>query len=102
MCRVHEDDVRPYGLRHEAGGRFLAVQVWEWGQGEDKDRYDLRIYLTSESPAGICETQVLRSRYYAVTIERLLALLAEAGFVDAHRRDDVMFQPVLVGRRPRD
>jgi hypothetical protein len=37
-----------------------------------------------------------------VTIERLLALLAEAGFVDAHRRDDVMFQPVLVGRRPRE
>ena len=94
-------DVRPYGLRHEAGGRFLAVQVWEWGQGEDKDRYDLRIYLTSESPEGICETQLLRSRYYAVTIERLLALLAEAGFVDAHRRDDVLFQPVLVGSRPR-
>jgi SAM-dependent methyltransferase len=94
-------DVRPYGLRHEAGRRFLAVQVWEWGQGEEQDRYDLRIYLTSESPEGVCETQVLRSRYYAVTIERLQALLVEAGFVDTQRRDDVLFQPVLVGRRPR-
>src|SRR5258706_269008 len=62
-------DVRPYGLRHEAGGRFLAVQVWEWDQDGDPDHYDLRIYLTSESPEGNCETRVLRSRYYAVTIE---------------------------------
>ncbi len=89
-------DVRPYGLRYEAGSRFLGVQVWEW----DGDQYDLRVYLTSESPEGKCETRVLRSRYYAVSIERLLLLLAEAGFVDVERRDDVLFQPVLLGRRP--
>ena len=89
-------DVRPYGLRHEAGSRFLAVQVWEW----DHDQYDLRVYLTSEAPDGTCKTQVLRSRYYAVSIDRLLSLLAEAGFVGAERRDDVLFQPVVLGRRP--
>ncbi|WP_395668725.1 class I SAM-dependent DNA methyltransferase [Rhodoferax sp.] len=89
-------DVRPYGLRREAGNRFLAVQVWEW----DNDQYDLRVYLTSESAEGICETRVLRSRYYAVSIERLLLLLAEAGFVCAERRDDILFQPVLLARRP--
>jgi hypothetical protein len=83
-------------LRYEAGKRFLAVQVWEW----DGDHYDLGVYLTSESPEGACETQVLRTRYYAVTIDRLLALLAEAGFVGAERRDDVLFQPVLLARRP--
>ena len=54
-------DVRPYGLRHEAGNRFLAVQVWEWGG----DHYDLRLYLTTEAPDGTCNTRVLRSRYYA-------------------------------------
>ena len=89
-------DVRPYGLRYEAGSRFLAVQVWEW----DNDQYDLRVYLTSESPEGLCETQVLRSRYYAVSVERLLSLLAEAGFVCTERRDNVLFQPVLLARRP--
>lgn len=90
-------DVRPYGLRRdEAGNRFLAVQAWEW----DGDQYDLRIYLTSEAPDGACQTQVLRSRYYAVTIERLSSLLAQAGFVGVQRRDDVLFQPVLFGRRP--
>jgi SAM-dependent methyltransferase len=89
-------DVRPYGLRYAAGNRFLAVQVWEW----DEDQYDLRMYLTSESPSGICDTRVLRTRYYAVSISRLLELMGEAGFVDVQRRDDVLFQPALMGRRP--
>jgi hypothetical protein len=89
-------DVRPYGLHRTAEGRFLAVQVWEW----EGDQYDLRMYLTADRGAEGCQTSVLRTRYYAVPIARLLALLAEAGFVDVVRRDDVLFQPVLLGRRP--
>jgi hypothetical protein len=56
------------------------------------------MYLTTESD-GTCETRVLVTRYYAVTIERLMQLMSAAGFVDVQRRDDVLFQPVLVGRR---
>jgi SAM-dependent methyltransferase len=88
-------DVRPYGMRYVDGTRFLAVQVWEW----DKDQYDLRLYLTREFADGQCETRVLRSRYYAVSIARLCELLLEAGFVEVQRRDHVLHQPVLVGRR---
>jgi SAM-dependent methyltransferase len=91
----HNSDVRPYGLRYDGDRRFLAVQVWDW----DGDQYDLRMYLTSESPQGICETRVLKSRYYAVPIQRLMQLLSEAGFHEVQRRDDVIFQPVLFGRR---
>jgi len=89
-------DVRPYGMRYVDGERFLAVQVWEW----DLDQYDLRLYLTREFSDDRCETRVLRSRYNAVSIARLLELLQEAGFVDVQRRDRVLHQPVLVGRRP--
>lgn len=88
-------DVRPYGIRDVDGGRFLAVQVWDW----DGDHYDLRIYLTRERNDGVCETEVLRSRYYAVTIDKLTALMHAAGFVALRRMDDVLFQPVLIGRR---
>ena len=88
-------DVRPYGVHNTSEGRFLAVQVWDW----DEDQYDLRIYLTLERPDGICTTEVLRSRYYAVTIDRLLTLMHEAGFVATQRTDDVLFQPVLIGKR---
>jgi SAM-dependent methyltransferase len=90
-------DVRPYGLHRTAEGRFLAVQVWEW----DGDQYDLRMYLTTDRDAEGCRTVVLRTRYYAVPIARLLTLLDEAGFADVERRDDVLFQPVVMGRRPR-
>ncbi len=89
-------EVRPYGLRFEGSTRLLAVQVWEW----EGDQYDLSIYITTESEKGRCDTQVLRSRYYAVSIGRILLLLTEAGFVGLERRDDVFFQPVVLARRP--
>ena len=58
------------------------------------------MYLTEDPDDGAaCRTRVLRSRYYAVTVARLLDLMAEAGFVDLRRRDDVLFQPVLTGAR---
>jgi SAM-dependent methyltransferase len=91
-----DPDVRPYGLRREGDRRFLAVQVWEW-QG---DQYDLSMYLTTELPGGACETRVIRTRYYAISIARLMELLAQAGFRDIRRRDDVLFQPVVIARRP--
>lgn len=88
-------DVRPYGMHRDEGRRLLAVQVWEW----DGDQYDLRLYLTSESIDGACATRVLKSRFYAVSIAKLLELMTAAGFVDVERRDDVLFQPVVLGRR---
>lgn len=89
-------DVRPYGLHLDSGGRrFLAVQVWEW----DGDCYDLRLYLTTEQPDGCCATEVLTSRYYAVTTDRLQELMREAGLHEVQRLDNVLFQPVLVGYR---
>jgi SAM-dependent methyltransferase len=89
-------DVRPHGVhRDREGQRFLAVQVWEW----DGDCYDLRMYLTTEQPDGRCTTQVLTSRYYAVTTDRLQELMREAGLCEVQRLDNVLFQPVLIGRR---
>jgi len=95
MPRVNPD-VKPCGVNRLGNDRFLAVQVWDW----EGDQYDLRLYLTVEKADGSCTTEVVRSRYYAVTIDRLLGLMAEAGFEDAQRLDDVLFQPVLVARRP--
>ena len=95
IARVNPD-VRPYGMRYEAGNRFLAVQAWEW----DGDQYDLRMYLTTDVADGVCTTKVLRTRYYAVTLDRLESLLRESGFVDVQRLDSVMFQPVLLAHRP--
>jgi len=92
----HPMDVRPYGMRRVGDSRFVAVQAWEW----DGDCYDLRMYLTEEAASGVCRTRVLTSRYYAITVERLMALMDEAGFEAIRRHDEVLYQPVLIGRRP--
>jgi hypothetical protein len=38
------------------------------------------------------------TRYYAVSIPRLLQLMAHAGFVSCRRLDDALYQPILIGR----
>lgn len=45
-------------------------------------------------------THALRSRYYAVSTDRLRGLMREAGFEHVRRIDDAFYQPVLVGTQP--
>lgn len=100
-AKIHRvpSEVRPYGVQQKEGHRFLAVQVWDWDA--DGERYTVSMYLTHEDVQGRCDTQVLRSRYYAVSVERLAELLGQAGFGEIQRHDDVLFQPVLTARRVR-
>ncbi|MGO9934842.1 MAG: class I SAM-dependent methyltransferase [Steroidobacteraceae bacterium] len=43
---------------------------------------------------------LMRSRYYAISITRLLELMRQAGFGNVRRLDNAFYQPVLVGTRP--
>ncbi|MEP7002558.1 MAG: class I SAM-dependent methyltransferase [bacterium] len=95
MMLRRNPDVHPHAFHRDEDVRSMAVQVWEW----DGDWYDVRLYLTREEADGSCATRVLRTRYYAVTIARLLELMRGAGFSRVERHDDVLFQPVLVGVR---
>jgi SAM-dependent methyltransferase len=88
-------DVKPYGMRYEGTDRFLAVQVWEW----EAQSYVLRMYLSTESADGTCRTEVLKSQYYAISIEKLMTIMEQAGFEEVTRRDSVLFQPVISGRK---
>lgn len=85
-------DVHAFHPHRVGDHRYIAQQVWEWSG----DYYDLRLYLTDESPMGDCVTRVLSSRVYAVSVRRVLALMASAGFATVERRDGVLFQPVLL------
>ena len=88
-------DVRPYGVRYQGAERFMATQVWEW----HGNWYDLRLYLTRETAEGVCTTDVMVTRYYAITIERLMQLMTQAGFENVTRHDGLLFQPIIVGRK---
>jgi hypothetical protein len=56
--------------------------------------------LSEESPRSECRTRVLVTRYDALTIKRLMALMAQAGIVAIARLDNACFQPVMVGCKP--
>ena len=89
--------VKPYGVREEGGKRYLIFQVWDF-EGEF---YDLAFFFVEEDiSTHQVTTHVMRTRYYAITTDRLLELMSEAGFQEVQRIDGAFFQPVLVGTKP--
>jgi SAM-dependent methyltransferase len=88
--------VKPYGVRIEGEVRYLVFQVWEF----HGPIYHLAMYFVEDHGGPECATHVMRSRYYAVGIGTLLALMRQAGFVQVERLDGRFYQPVLVGTRP--
>jgi SAM-dependent methyltransferase len=88
--------VKPYGIREEGSKRYLIFQVWDF-EGE---QYALSMYfIEGDLQSGATQTQVMRSRYYAISPNHLLELMKQAGFADVKRLDDVFYQPVLVGTK---
>lgn len=87
--------VKPYGIRMAGQTRYLVFQVWEF-RGE---LYDLAMYFVEDQGGAHCTTHVMRATYYAVRIDRLIALMAQAGFQQVQRIDQRFFQPVIIGSR---
>lgn len=88
--------LRPYGVRRAADGRWIVFQVWEF----EGDLYDMSMYFVHEPDHGQPEIISSRTRYYAVDTDTLIRLLRKAGFDNVERIDGRYFQPVLLGRRP--
>jgi len=87
--------VVPYGLRTDGRRRFLVFQVWEFYGSI----YDLSMYLVEDNGQSECAVHVMRSKYYAVPVARLVELMTEAGFRAVRRIDDRFFQPLIVGSK---
>jgi SAM-dependent methyltransferase len=88
--------LKPYGVKEENGKRYLGFQVWDF----EGDLYDFTIFVIEEDLSSkAIETHAMRSRYYAVSTDKLLALMREAGFQQIARLDEKFYQPVLVGTK---
>jgi len=88
--------VKPYGVREENGKRYIPFQVWDF----EGDYYDFTLFLVEEDLSShAIKTTALRARYYAISPDRLLGLLQEAGFQRVARLDEGYYQPILVGTR---
>src|SRR5262245_55656358 len=88
----------PYGFRSDGDDRYFVVQTRDW----DGDLYDVGMYFVRETrgPKPPMVTAGV-SRYYAVTIERLVSLLEDSSFIEIQRLHDALSQrqPLLVARR---
>ncbi len=89
--------VKPIRALTRGGVRYVVFQVWDF----DGDLYDLTMFFVEENVSTrTVSARAMRSRYYAVGIPRLIALMSEAGFQDTKRLDDAFYQPVLLGTKP--
>jgi SAM-dependent methyltransferase len=87
--------VVPYGIRKAADRCYVLVQVWEF----DGPVYDLSLYAVEDRGDAEVTVQVMRTQYYAVSIDRLIELMADAGYSEVRRLDGRFFQPLIVGTR---
>lgn len=87
--------VKPCRVRDRDKRRYVIFQVWDF-RGEV---YDLAMYFVVDDGVGKPETQVMRSKYYAIGTDRLMDLMRRAGFASVERLDGKFYQPVLVGTR---
>ena len=88
--------VKPYGVRTENGKRYLLFQVWDF-EGE---HYDLSFFFIEEDLSTLeVKTHAMRSKYYAVSTDKLGELMREAGFQDVKRVDGAFYQPLVVGTK---
>lgn len=92
------DEVQPHAVHEEDGVRSIVLQHRAW----DGDRYEMTFYIIQDRGGDTATTHALRSRYYAITTDRLLELMRAAGFAHAERLDGAFYQPLLVATKDPD
>lgn len=85
----------PHGVREESGCRYILFQVWK----SHLPLYDTTLYVIEhhENEAPIAHSST--ATYYAISIEKLIGLMNQAGFAEINRVDNQYFQPVIVARK---
>ena len=86
--------LKPYGVREWLGRRYIVFQIWDF---TDADQYDLAMYFIEDTDEP--KAHVGRSKYYAVSPNRVRELMCDVGFNGVRRLDDVFYQPVLIGTK---
>lgn len=84
-----------YGKRQYHGEIFHVRQEWLW---DDLLHYQGTIIIDKETTNGLIRELCTTSRFFAISTERLLELMVEAGFQDCRRIDETIYQPILAGR----
>lgn len=90
--------VQPYGFRELGDDRYFVFQTRDW----QDDRYRVAMYFVREARVDRpAEVTAGVSTYYVISIDEVLSLFTAIGFEDVRRIDEVMHQPIIIGRRPK-
>jgi len=77
-------------------GKIVIFDHWAF----EGDFYDITTYVVEDRGQAMANTHVIRGgRYYCVSIARLEALMAQAGYVDVVTQREGFYQPLIVGQR---
>ena len=103
LCSVRDYDqlqrgvpaTHPYGERTRGAERFHLWQEWAWN---GPMHYDMTFVIERDSPGAPVTVLRTTTQYYAVSVDRLIDLMGQAGLVDCRRVDGLIYQPVLLGR----
>lgn len=88
------DRLYPRHVHKTETGRLVLFDHWTFAG----DIYDMTTYIVTDDGQPTAPTQVIRGgRYYCVSVDRLEALLSQAGFNEVTTLRDRYFQPLLVG-----
>jgi SAM-dependent methyltransferase len=98
LLRDRPASTPPQVHRHTDGGeRTVTFQLWHWH--DDGEHYDLEHFQLLPEGGG-WRVQVRRTTYWALGLDRLTGLAADAGFVNLEWRtpqETGFFQPLLMG-----
>lgn len=99
--RTGRNLIKPYGkAKIENGKRYVPLQVWDFDE-TNNDFYDFTLYLIEEDLSSKqILTHAMRSRYYAISSQKLIQLMEQTGFENIIRLDQGFYQPVYLGNRP--
>jgi SAM-dependent methyltransferase len=84
-----------YGERRRGGEVLRPRQEWTW---EGRTHYRIAFIIERDGPGGPSTSLRVATRYYAVSIPRLLELMGRVGFLDCRRLDETIYQPILIAR----
>lgn len=86
----------PYGFRYNGSERYFVFQTRDWSNNS----YEVAMYFVREVGERIpASVTAGLSRYYAITIDKLMSLFRDVGFTDVQRLDGILHQPIVIGRR---
>ncbi|HTT07846.1 MAG TPA: class I SAM-dependent methyltransferase [Gammaproteobacteria bacterium] len=86
--------MHPYGEHRRGNEVFRLRQEWTW---EGSMHYQIAFIvekLGSNGPETLMRTV---TRYYALSIQRLLELMTGVGFTGCRRLDETIYQPIVIG-----